>query len=118
MYFRKNLGYFTSKVRAIAVGFGLSAFFMMHFFERFYRWFANTGPRSFLFNLQVSTPSFGNIAGAYVFFPIVFTLICLMAGFFLASFYPVIEDSMVSYAIRFFEQKRDIIKVRKQVETN
>ena len=85
------------KMRAIAVGFGLSAYFIMCFFPYFFltRPQKSTTVVSAYFSSS-TRPIFAAAEGINHVYLIYYILGCLAAGFFLASFYPRIEGALLS----------------------
>jgi hypothetical protein len=100
-------------IRAIAVGFGLSAFFMYRFYVPFIsRWVLSSQvseqgsqPHAILFNLSVSSGTLAGLAGANALYFAVYALTCLAGGFLLASFYPVFERGLVLGCLHCFSAK-------------
>jgi hypothetical protein len=78
-------------LRAIAVGLGLCAFFMVHFFEKYLTYAGKMKAWGIVIGLTELDPVF-QTAGAQMFFFTSYAFLCLAAGMVFASFYPKLES--------------------------
>lgn len=81
-------------LRVIAVGLGLSAFFMVQFFDKYLTYAGTMNAWGIVIGLTEIDPIF-QTAGAQMFFFTSYMFVCLVIGMFIASFYPKAEIFIV-----------------------